>query len=92
MWQSALVASDYKKVNLATPGLVAASSQVDYPFQKAITAIARSIEGASTIDEQRRSFDQLYELMFALVKNNTFEGIKIYKQFCPMAFNNEGAY
>ena len=62
------MASDYKKVNLATPGLVAASSQVDYPFQKANTAIARSIEGASTIDEQRRSFDQLYELMFALVK------------------------
>ena len=86
------MASDYKKVNLATPGLVATSSQVDYPFQKAITAIARSIEGASTIDEHRKSFDQLSELMFALVKNNTFEGIKIYKQFCPMAFNNEGAY
>ena len=84
------MATDYKKVKLATPGFVAASSQVDYPFQKANTAIARSIEGASTNNEQRRSFDQLSELMFALVKNNTFEGIKIYKQFCPMAFNNEG--
>lgn len=92
MWQSALVASDYKKVKLTPPGLVAASSQVDYPFEKTITAIDRSIEGASTIDEHRKSFDQLSELMFALVKNNTFEGIKIYKQFCPMAFNNEGAY
>ena len=87
LWQRII-----KKKRLTPPGLVAASSQADYSFEKTITAIDRFIEGASTIDEHRKSFDQLSELMFALVKNNTFEGIKIYKQFCPMAFNNEGAY
>ncbi|WP_170110377.1 DUF3347 domain-containing protein [Flavilitoribacter nigricans] len=53
-------------------------------------AAARSIVEASDLEQQRDAFSDLTIALEPLFKNGLSEGV-IYKQHCPMAFNNEGA-
>lgn len=49
------------------------------------------ISEASDIEEQRTVFSSITEKMTAIVDESITNG-EVYKQFCPMAFNNEGGY
>lgn len=49
------------------------------------------ISEASDIEEQRTVFSSVTEKMTAIVDESITNG-EVYKQFCPMAFNNEGGY
>lgn len=42
--------------------------------------------------DQRDHFNSLSDNVYALVKQKTANAVTIYRQYCPMAFNNEGAY
>ncbi|UCJ09305.1 DUF3347 domain-containing protein [Chitinophaga pendula] len=45
-----------------------------------------------TLDNKRASFEMISDLLFDLVKTTGIKGKTIYRQYCPMAFNNKGAY
>ncbi|PQJ30926.1 hypothetical protein BST92_02815 [Nonlabens arenilitoris] len=49
------------------------------------------ISDARDIEEQRTIFSSVTEKMTAIVDESIKNG-EVYKQFCPMAFNNEGGY
>lgn len=52
------------------------------------------VQMASTddIEKQRKAFEKLSKAMYVEVKENGLKGKILYKQYCPMAFNNEGAF
>lgn len=53
-------------------------------------AAAQSIVDAGDLEQQRDAFSDLTVALEPLFKNGLTEGV-IYKQHCPMAFNNAGA-
>lgn len=61
--------------------------EIDENLTETITAMAKT----SDIKVQREEFETLNEWMEIQVKN-ALESGTIYKQYCPMAFNDKGAY
>jgi hypothetical protein len=53
---------------------------------------ALAIKAGKTIDEQRVAFESLSEEMYQLVQEVGASGTTVYKQYCPMAFDNKGAF
>ena len=91
--KDAFVATDYeaaKSAAITYKHLVIGN--VDAGFEKALAAVTDKIILAGNIEEQRGHFEQISALMHALAGNGQFEGQRLYKQFCPMAFDNKGAY
>lgn len=54
-------------------------------------AIAQTISETNDIEAQRKSFAQFTEEIGPMFEE-ALSGGTIYKQFCPMAFDNKGAY
>jgi hypothetical protein len=52
----------------------------------------KEILSASDIEAQRKSFSALSDSFYKSVKAFGLGGSTAYYEFCPMAFNNEGAY
>ncbi|RYD55185.1 MAG: DUF3347 domain-containing protein [Sphingobacteriales bacterium] len=46
----------------------------------------------STTEKKRVIFESISNSMFALLKAAELKNTKIYRQYCPMAFNDKGAY
>lgn len=44
------------------------------------------------LDARRESFHMVSEMMYDLVKVTGLKGSTVYRQYCPMAFNDKGAY
>ena len=57
----------------------------------ALKELLSKISESSDIEEQRRLFSDVTEKMTGIVNESISSG-KVYQQFCPMAFNNEGGY
>jgi hypothetical protein len=52
----------------------------------------RGMMNSSDIEEQRDSFSALSDNMYKSVKAFGLGGAEAFYEYCPMAFNNEGAY
>ncbi|MBK5213051.1 MAG: DUF3347 domain-containing protein [Flavobacteriaceae bacterium] len=68
-------------------GLLLKEQNADEATQTAITAMANSED----IKVQRENFEALSNGIEAMLKDSLKSGT-LYKQYCPMAFNNKGAY
>ena len=44
-----------------------------------------------SLEEQRKDFEKLTTTLEPILRNSIMSG-EIYKQYCPMAFNDKGAY
>ena len=51
-----------------------------------------TIEASSNIEEQRKSFSTLSDNFYKSAKAFGLGGKEAFYEYCPMAFNNEGAY
>lgn len=71
----------------------AAKSMVDsFSEDRAeLKSIAAQLGDTDDIEEQRRLFSKFTELAGPMFEE-ALSGGTIYKKFCPMAFNNDGAY
>ncbi|MDH5598668.1 MAG: DUF3347 domain-containing protein [Cyclobacteriaceae bacterium] len=56
-----------------------------------LNTLAGKIAMSETIEDQRFHFYELSDGMYTYLKENTLN-ITLYKQFCPMAFNNSGGF
>ena len=61
-------------------------------LMKKIRFDAQHIADTENVDHQRDHFNTLSDNIYAWVKESNVNDQKLYKQYCPMAFNNEGAY
>lgn len=84
--KNALVKSDAKAVSGAAQQLVNAVKS--YPD---VRTTAEAIAEGEPLERQREFFSTLTTLMEDLLKGGITSG-EIYKQYCPMAFKNTGAY
>jgi Cu(I)/Ag(I) efflux system membrane fusion protein len=61
-------------------------------LEKQLSEAAGMIEKAKDIESQREHFEMLSEQILEMTESFGIEKDKVYKQFCPMAFDDKGAY
>lgn len=102
--EDALVASDAKSASAQTSafntalknvdmGLVKGDAHVKWMDQlRSLETAINLISSAADIEVQRAAFSQLTNTLYSSVKIFGVEGLDAYYQFCPMAFDNKGAF
>lgn len=90
--KQALVETDAENAAKAANTLVSNISDQNDEKLGAILSSAKIIANADEIEVQREAFEGLSESVYEFVKENSSGDAGIYKQFCPMAFDNKGAY
>lgn len=104
--KDALVATDGTKANEAATRLKSVAegfgkdmgNQPQYtemqPKLKTITtgsdAIVKTDAGA--VEEKRKHFSEISDALFSILKKANLRHAGVYQEFCPMAFNDKGAY
>lgn len=69
----------------------AAKTFLDGNTNASLKSSLEAIATSKDVAVQRRAFELLSEKMYSIVKTDG-AATPLYKQFCPMAFNNKGAY
>jgi Cu(I)/Ag(I) efflux system membrane fusion protein len=102
--KDAFVATDAAKVKAEASETKQALAKVDMKlvsgaahndwmnYLSPIETALKEIEGSSEIEAQRKSFSTLSDNMYKSAKAFGLGGKQAFYEFCPMAFNNEGAY
>jgi hypothetical protein len=103
--KNGLVATDARKADAGARALVASaeslkrqrvSDSVDQITVQLDTIINASNRILSMMDEstevKRIHFEKVSDATYALVKAAELKNAGIYRQYCPMAFNDKGAY
>ena len=57
-----------------------------------ISGSARGLLGEKDIIAKRREFEMISDALWSLTRTVKYSGEKVYYLYCPMAFNNQGAY
>jgi Cu(I)/Ag(I) efflux system membrane fusion protein len=102
--KDAFVASDAAKVKTEATATLDALSKTDMKLLSGaahndwmnylgnLEGSLRLIESSSDIEEQRQNFSMLSGNLYKAIKAYGLGGVTAYYEFCPMAFDNQGAY
>lgn len=104
--KDALVATKAEKAEAATAPLVTSASDMQAYLLKdsanaplaayfdTIKAATESIAAIKdpTCEQQRVPFSQVSNTLYTVLKQTGMKNSGVYQQFCPMAFNDQGAY
>lgn len=104
--KDAFVASDSTKADLAAKQLAAAADSFQWgdlkdssiimtavaPLLKSVSVDAASIAADKNIEEKRKTFSTISENLYQIIQAVKFDNETVYHQFCPMAFNDAGAF
>lgn len=90
--KNALVKTDSKNANLAAKEMIGILNGKSDELSEKLMADAKVISVSDDVKLQRKHFDTLSQNVYAYVKASGDKDSTIYKQFCPMAFNNTGAF
>jgi Cu(I)/Ag(I) efflux system membrane fusion protein len=102
--KDAMVTSDAAQVKTAAEALLEVITEFDTNGLEEAIAVrltaevdairygAQNVAEAETIDAQREYLPALTENMIGLVTHYKVTSQAVYKQYCPMAFNDKGAY
>lgn len=90
--KDALVQTNSKNASLAASEMVKILEGKTDELSKELLADASAISKSSEMKLQRKHFDALSQNMYEYVKKTGEKERTVYKQFCPMAFNNTGAF
>lgn len=66
--------------------------QLAKQYVETISAEAKGLIGETNIEGKRKSFQMISDNMYDLVRTVRYDREKVYHQFCPMAFDDAGAY
>ena len=61
-------------------------------FTEGISAELIGLIGEPTIDAKRRSFQMVSDQLYDLIRTVQYDQAVIFHPYCPMAFNDQGAY
>ena len=89
---AALLSQSAEKLNLAD--LKADSSIVGMAksYIETIVAESKGLVGEKELEGKRKSFQMVSDNMYDLIRTVRYDQEVVYHQFCPMAFNDAGAY
>ena len=90
--KDALVKTDAALANKAAQSLTKAIEADEEGLPAELKEAAEAIASANDVEVQRTHFNTVSQSVYNHVKQSEGEKIGLYKQYCPMAFNNTGAY
>ncbi len=61
-------------------------------YAQGISAEAKALAGEKNLEAKRKAFQMISDQMYDLVRTVRYDRQVVYHQYCPMAFNDEGAY
>jgi uncharacterized protein YdbL (DUF1318 family) len=61
-------------------------------YVQTVSSEAKALGQEKDIEAKRKSFQMISDAMYDLVRTVRFDKQVVYHQFCPMAFNDAGAY
>ena len=61
-------------------------------YLKSISADAKGLAGEKDLEAKRKSFQTISDNLYNLMRTVRYDRQVSYYQYCPMAFNNQGAY
>ena len=85
-------ASDSLKVNEIQGDSTNQIKETVKAYMGTISTAAQVLTTSKTLDEQRLQFESIADQLWTLTRAVQYSGEKVYWQFCPMAFNDKGAY
>jgi Cu(I)/Ag(I) efflux system membrane fusion protein len=85
-------AADSLKVNEIKGDSTGSIKETAASFSSTIAGSAQALAAEKDIKGQRKEFEQIADAMWNLTRTVRYTGQKLYWQFCPMAFDNKGAY
>jgi len=81
------------KLNEADMNLLKGEDHMNWmQYQRSMIELVNKISDSSELSEQKESFAAFNENLYLSVNAFGIQGEPAYYQFCPMAFNNKGAY
>jgi hypothetical protein len=88
--EAGVAAAAVEKVDMKLLAGVAHNDWMNYlaPIQTSL----REIQASADIETQRKAFSTLSGNLYKSIKAFGLGDKEVYYEFCPMAFNNEGAY
>jgi Cu(I)/Ag(I) efflux system membrane fusion protein len=57
-----------------------------------ISAELTGLQGEEKLEEKRAAFQMVSDMLYDIVQSTGLKGKTIYRQYCPMAFDDRGAY
>lgn len=84
--KNALVATDFELTKSA------ASSFLNEDMPSQLKSSVQAIVNGNDVAAQRMAFETLSKEMYQMITTNGATENVLYKQYCPMAFNNKGAF
>jgi Protein of unknown function (DUF3347) len=80
-------------MGISTKDLSSTERSTFEPLSKKLISDAQIIgDNASKIEKQRAQFDSLSDNLYSVTKSLKINTETVYRQFCPMANDNKGAY
>lgn len=61
-------------------------------YLQTIVAEGKALAGEANIEGKRKSFQMISDSFYDLIRTVRYDQAVVYHQFCPMAFNDDGAY
>jgi len=87
------VASTQKALSDVDMKLVSGAAHSDWmTYLGSMEGALKEMEASSDIEAQRKAFSSLSDNLYKTIKAYGLGGTTAYYEFCPMAFNNEGAF
>lgn len=90
--QTLRTASDSLKVNEIKGDSTGVIKETALTYTSSITSSAQALVAAKDIEAKRKEFGNIADAMWTLTRTVRYGGKKLYWEYCPMAFNNQGAY
>ncbi|MHA7128704.1 DUF3347 domain-containing protein [Algoriphagus namhaensis] len=87
-----LVETDGEQAKDAAAKLLSTLESADTQSKESLKAEVKKIAESTDPEVQRAAFDLVSQQMYVLAKDATLAEGTLYKQYCPMAKNNEGAF
>jgi uncharacterized protein YdcH (DUF465 family) len=87
-----LVATNGEKASDAAKSLLSVLEKSENQTKESLKKEVEKIANSSDPEAQRVAFDLVSQQMLVIAKSNEMTSGKLYKQYCPMAKNNTGAF
>ncbi|MBA4054507.1 MAG: hypothetical protein C0490_07340 [Marivirga sp.] len=85
-------ANTHKALSSADMKLLSGAAHNDWMnYLEGMETSLKTMESTSDIETQREAFSTLSENLYKSIKAYGLGGVTAYYEFCPMAFNNQGA-
>lgn len=86
-----LVETNAKKAQKSAEKFVSTLQNATGDNIETIRSAANTIAKSTNVEEQRVAFETLSDAFYLYAQKEDM-GVKIYRQYCPMAFDDKGAY